>query len=222
MPIQSYNDPATTTISGSLTVAADARTGDPGTITAAAIVSSAAAAATGITLSNNVIIASKDNSGGGTTSILQHGTSDNTTIRAKNGQSVTLGDAANNYLTISSALAFLSSTALQLGQSATPTGAAQTIATNTGIISRTAPSGACTGAIMQPGTKDGQLCIVTNENVASTTNIITFSATIATANVINDGTNPQVVKCGTAKAFVWLASLNAAAGAWVPLAAYAG
>jgi hypothetical protein len=116
---------------------------------------------------------------------------------------------------------------LQLSASAsgsipTPTGAAQTIATNTGIISRVAPSGACTAAIMQAGTVNGQLVIVTNENVASTTNIITFSATIATANVINDGTNPQVIKCGTAKAFIWLASLNAAAGAWVALAPFAG
>lgn len=151
--------------------------------------------------------------------------SDNTKVQTPVGKNVTIWDGTTTFATIAAALTKIGTTALQLSDSPTipaPTGAAQTIATNTGIISRTAPAGACTGAIMQPGTVDGQICIVTNENVASTTNIITFSATIATANVINDGTNPQVIKCGTAKAFVWLASLNAAAGAWVALAPFAG
>jgi hypothetical protein len=110
-----------------------------------------------------------------------------------------------------------------LGASAVNTtgGAAMSVAT-ANPISRNAPSTAGTNAVMVPGTVNGQICIVTNENVASTTLIITFNTTIATSFVANDGTNPQVVKCGTAKMFVWLASLNAAAGAWVALEPYAG
>lgn len=108
------------------------------------------------------------------------------------------------------------------GAIATPTGSAQTIVTNLGLISRTAPSGACTNAILQAGTFNGQLVIVTNENVASTANTITFNATIATSFVANDGTNPQVIKCATAKMFIWLSSLNSGNGAWVALEPFAG
>ncbi len=138
----------------------------------------------------------------------------------KNSAGTNLLQTNENVFNLSSLL--LSVLASPSGSINTTGGAAMTIATNTGVISRTAPSTAGTGAILAPGTVNGQIVIVTNENVASTTNIITFSATIATANVINDGTNPQVIKCGTAKAFVWLASLNSAAGAWVSLGAYGG
>ena len=105
------------------------------------------------------------------------------------------------------------------GAVATPTGAAQTIATSvSNPISRTAPSGACTNAILQAGSVNGQICIVTNENNASTTNTITFNTTIATSFVYNDGTNPQVIKCGTGKMFIWIAALSA----WVALEPFAG
>jgi hypothetical protein len=89
-------------------------------------------------------------------------------------------------------------------------------------ISRTAPGGAVTGMILGAGTVNGQIVVVTNENVASTANTITFNATIATSFVANDGTNPQVIKCGTCKAFVWIAALNSGNGAWVALEPFAG
>lgn len=128
-------------------------------------------------------------------------------------------------LTVSAGTQALLGAILQLGLSATiptPTGAAQTIATNTGIVSRTAPSGACTNAILQAGTQNGQIVIVTNENVASTANTITFNTTIATSFVANDGTNAEVIKCGTAKMFIWLSSLNSSNGAWVSCGPFAG
>jgi hypothetical protein len=174
---------------------------------------------------NNKYIQGTKSDGTTAQNILGISAANNTHVVAVTGQSVKLTDNTNDFAIISAALANILSTALQFSVSPTiptPTGSAQTIATNTGIISRTAPSGACTNAILQAGTVNGQIVIVTNENVASTTNTITFNTTIATSNVINDGTNPQVIKCGTAKAFIWLSSLNGGNGAWVSLAPFGG
>lgn len=147
-------------------------------------------------------------------------------VTAAAGSTITAGGltVTAGGLTVTAGTTALNGTVLQLNNQssiATPTGSAQTIATSN-FLCRTAPSGACTNAILAAGTVNGQLIIVTNENVASTANTITFNSTIATANVINDGTNPQVIKCGTAKMFVWLTSLNSGNGAWVPLEPFAG
>jgi hypothetical protein len=101
----------------------------------------------------------------------------------------------------------------------TPTGATQTIATNTGTISRVNPAGACTAAIAQKGSTMGQLLIIANlsQTVANT---ITFDFP-ANSNVWDDGTNPPVIKAGTAKWFYWDTSINTT-GAWVPVPPFAG
>ncbi len=121
-------------------------------------------------------------------------------------------------------LVALLGTILQLGSSgavATPTGAAQTIAT-TSIINRTAPAGACTAAVLQAGTQNGQLAIVTNESTV-VANTITFNTTVATGFVLTDATpDAIVIKAASAAIFIWLASLNSGAGAWVHVGPFAG
>lgn len=128
-------------------------------------------------------------------------------------------------LTTSGALALLSAM-LQLGSTPsgsipTPTGAAQTIAT-TNTVNRTAPSGAVTGAILQAGTKNGQIAIVTNESTV-VANTITFNTAVATGFVLTDATPTAVViKAASARMFVWFSSLNGGNGAWVAIAPAAG
>lgn len=103
----------------------------------------------------------------------------------------------------------------------TPTGAAQTIATNTGVVSRNAASGACTNAILQPGTVNGQRVVVTNETTVAA-NTITFNTAVATSFVLTNATPTAVViNAAEAKEFIWLSSLNAGAGAWVPMGSVA-
>lgn len=99
---------------------------------------------------------------------------------------------------------------------ATPTGAAQTIAT-TNAISRTAPSGACTNAILQAGTVNGQTVIVTNESTVAA-NTITFNTAVATGFVLTNATPTAVViAAAEAKMFIWLSSLTA----WVVMGSVA-
>lgn len=104
------------------------------------------------------------------------------------------------------------------GSAQAPSGAGQTLVVNT-VVNRKAPGAACTGTIMAPGTINGQLCIITNES-QNTNNTITFAAP-ATSNVWDDGTNPPVIKAGTAKMFVWISALNTT-GAWVPFGPFGG
>lgn len=105
---------------------------------------------------------------------------------------------------------------------AAPTGAAQTINTNQGFVTRTAPAGACTNAILQAGVRDGQMVLVTNEST-TVANTITFNTTVATGFVLTDATPTAVViKASSAKLFLWMASLNAGNGAWVPIPPAAG
>lgn len=107
------------------------------------------------------------------------------------------------------------------GSIPTPTGAAQTIAT-TNTINRVAPSGACTAAILQAGTKNGQIAIISNESIV-VANTITFSTTLATGLVIVDASATAVViKAASARLFIWFSSLNGGNGAWVPMAPAAG
>ena len=98
------------------------------------------------------------------------------------------------------------------------TGAAVTFTTGS-VINRKLPTGGCTGAILAPGTVNGQIIVVSNlaQNTAYS---ITFDVP-ATSNVWDDGTNPQVIKAGTAKMFYWDTSINTT-GAWVAFAPYAG
>lgn len=148
-------------------------------------------------------------------------------LYADNGNLVS--DGAGNLtavgLTTSGALALLS-TILQLestpsGSIPTPTGAAQTIATSH-TISRTAPSGAVTGAILAAGTKNGQICIVTNESTV-VANTITFSTTLATGLVLTDATpDGHVIKASSAAIFIWFSSLNSGNGAWVRVGPFGG
>lgn len=228
MPAEFFSNPANETITGNVSINADARTGEAGNLTVAGAttmtgaVTSAVTSGNALVLNNNTSIAIKDNTGGGTTQVLSHTTTDNTQVRAKVGQTVQLQDQTGlNLATFSAALTNLAGTALQLSGSSTvaaPTGAAQTIATNTGMISRTAPTGACTGAILQAGTQDRQLCIVTNEST-TVANTITFSTTLATGNVLTDATPTAVViKASSMKVFVWFTSLSA----WVPTPPAAG
>lgn len=103
----------------------------------------------------------------------------------------------------------------------TPTGAAQTITTSK-VINRTAPTGACTGAILAAGVVDGQLIIVTNESTV-VANTITFATAIATGLVLTDATpDAHVIKASSAAVFVWFASLNGGAGAWVRIGPFGG
>ncbi len=128
-------------------------------------------------------------------------------------------------LTLSGVLTALGAV-LQLGSTPsgsipTPTGAAQTIAT-TNMVNRTAPSGAVTGAILQAGTKNGQVAIVTNESTV-VANTITFSTTLATGLVLTDATpDGHVIKAASAAIFVWFSSLNGGNGAWVRVGPFGG
>ena len=74
---------------------------------------------------------------------------------------------------------------------------------------------AYTGAILTPGSTDGQTVIVTNENVsAGSANTIAFAA-VATSNVLNGAL--CVISGGAYKQFVWCASLSGGTGGtWVP------
>jgi hypothetical protein len=103
----------------------------------------------------------------------------------------------------------------------TPTGAAQTIATNTGMVSRTAPSGACTNAVLQAGTINGQRVVITNESTVAA-NTVTFNTAVATGLVLTNATPTAVViNAAEAKEFIWLASLNGGNGAWVAIGSVA-
>lgn len=104
---------------------------------------------------------------------------------------------------------------------ATPTGAAQTIGTSQ-FINRNAPSGAVTGAILQPGVYNGQIIIVTNEATVVARSII-FSTTIATGNVLTDANSDAVtILASSASMFIWLSSLNSGNGAWVKFGPFGG
>ena len=131
------------------------------------------------------------------------------------GATVTAGG-----LTVTAGTTALNGAVLQAGITTTQggTGAAVTF-TTANVINRKLPTGACTGAILAAGTVNGQIIIVTNE-AQNTSYSITFDVP-ATSNVWDDGTNPQVIKAGTAKMFVWISAINTT-GAWVALAPYAG
>jgi hypothetical protein len=148
-------------------------------------------------------------------------------LYADNGALTTdgAGNITGTSVTLSGILSALG-TLLQLGSTASgsipaPTGAAQTIAT-ANVVNRTAPAGACTGAILAAGTKNGQVAIVTNEStvVAST---ITFSTTLATGLILTDATpDAHVIKASSAALFIWFTSLNSGAGAWVRVGPFGG
>jgi len=148
-------------------------------------------------------------------------------LYADNGAFTTdgLGNIIATSATLSGILAALG-TVLQLGSTAsgsipTPTGAAQTIAT-TNIINRTAPSGAVTAAILQAGTKNGQVAVVSNESTV-VANTITFSTTLATGLVLTDATpDGHVIKAASAAIFIWFSSLNSGNGAWVRVGPFGG
>ncbi len=138
-------------------------------------------------------------------------------------------DGAGNTTVVgltTSGLQALLGTVLQLGSTPsasipTPTGAAQTIATSY-LVNRVAPSGACTGAILAAGTKNGQIAIVSNEST-TVANTITFSTTLATGLVLVDASSDAtVVKAASVAIFVWFTSLNSSNGAWVHVAPFAG
>lgn len=124
-------------------------------------------------------------------------------------------------LTVTAGTTALLGAVLQGGLTATTqggTGAAVTFTTGA-VINRKLPTGACTGAILAAGTVNGQIIVVSNlaQNATFT---ITFDVP-ATSNVWDDGTNPQVLKAGTAKMFYWDTSINTT-GAWVAFAPFAG
>jgi hypothetical protein len=71
-----------------------------------------------------------------------------------------------------------------------------TINTAQTSVIRIAPTGAVTGAVLQPGTSPGQLCVVLNESAFS----VTFAAS-GTSNVA-DGAS-DVIAANTARTFFW-------------------
>lgn len=104
---------------------------------------------------------------------------------------------------------------------ATPTGAGVTIGTSQ-FINRNAPSGAVTGAILAPGSFNGQVIIVTNESTVVARSII-FSTTIATGNVLTDASSDAItILASSASMFIWLSSLNSGNGAWVKFGPFGG
>jgi len=124
-------------------------------------------------------------------------------------------------LTVTTGTSALLGAVLQAGATSSTqggTGSAVTFTTGA-VINRKLPTGACTTAILAAGTVNGQMIVVSNL-AQNTSYSITFDAP-ATSNVWDDGTNPQVIKAGTAKMFYWDTSINTT-GAWVAFAPYAG
>lgn len=104
---------------------------------------------------------------------------------------------------------------------ATPTGAGVTIGTSQ-FINRNAPSGAVTGAILQAGSFNGQVIIVTNESTVVARSII-FSTTLATGLVLTDASSDAItILASSASMFIWLSSLNSGNGAWVKFGPFGG
>lgn len=134
--------------------------------------------------------------------------------------------ATNGGLSVLAGTTQLLGSVLQLNDTASaniqaPTGAAQTITTSK-VVNRTAPTGACTGAILAAGVQDGQVIIVTNESTV-VANTITFSTTLATGLVLTDATpDAHVIKASSAAMFVWFTSLNGGSGAWVRVGPFGG
>lgn len=76
------------------------------------------------------------------------------------------------------------------------------------LITRTSPAGAITGVIMQPGTVDGQICIVENDAIAANT------VTMAAAGTSNVSNGVSTVIAGlTSVAYIW----NATTNLWYPV-----
>lgn len=149
-------------------------------------------------------------------------------VNLKNGNLSVSGTSALTGAVTLTGAATVSGTAALLGavlqagiSSSTAQGGATTGITFTtaSVINRKLPTGACGTAILAPGTVNGQIIVVSNlaQNTGYT---ITFDAP-ATSNVWDDGTNPQVIKAGTAKMFYWDSNINTT-GAWVAFAPYAG
>lgn len=141
------------------------------------------------------------------------------------------GDGLNTYVnidTVNKVLQVLNGATLKLysdggatqtgqinnaAQSATAVviGNAATIATAGVSVSRVAPAGAVTGAILQAGTLPGQEVWVVNESAAA--NTVTLNTTPATANVADSATESALAGL-KARKYVW----DSVTALWYPAA----